>query len=66
MAGKQQVSAAAILDDFNLVGKAPHIFEAFDDLARSARGAGLHLKRDKCKVLWPHIGATTVTGGGVR
>jgi hypothetical protein len=53
--GLDDVRAAAIADDFNLVGPREAVFTAFDRFARSLEPSGLTLCRPKCGVLCPHF-----------
>src|SRR4051794_10135533 len=42
------------MDDLNLVGAFKPVLEAFDRFEASLVESGLEMRRDKCRLLWPH------------
>jgi hypothetical protein len=54
IAGLPDLCGVAVFDDFDLVGHPASVFTALDRLSDRVVPTGLQLRRDKCKVLWPH------------
>ena len=52
-ANQNSVTAAAVLDDFTLVGDYQEVFKVYDAVLRLAPAYGLRLQVSKCKVLMP-------------
>ena len=52
--GDDKVRKVEIMDDLNLVGAFKPVLEAFDRFEASLVDTGLEMRRDKCRILWPH------------